>query len=102
MGVRADVVGENAVPWKFVAQDVQNVVRREICAIRPQRPIEQTIGAFATPAADQSLADASIPAIASIAASRSQALFQRNFNPSPGSAASVLMWMMGVFRAQSS
>src|SRR5258707_13957017 len=41
MGVRADIIGENAVPWKFVAQDVQNLVRRETCAIRTQSPIEQ-------------------------------------------------------------
>ena len=41
MGVRADIVGENAVPWKLVAQDVQNLVRRETCAIRTQGAIEQ-------------------------------------------------------------
>ena len=80
MGVRADVVSENAVSWQICRARRPKPDAARKLRHPDAKPDRAAIGALPI-LSRPSFADGIDRAIASIAASRSQALFQRNFNP---------------------
>ena len=94
MRVRADIVSEDAVGGKFLAQNVQSLMRREAFTGRAQRALK-CVRCARKSSIDQWLVSAATSPDAAIARSRSHALFQSKFKLIAASAASLLMWRIG-------